>query len=163
MLQWSLGATVTLDGTWATLCAAGECDCCAACGGCPAERHCPGRGIPAVRSWGSAKAMKEKQGRELRKTTRSPDCGLGSFSESTQTRRRNHIDDGVAPVPELTSWFPAVCWRGVTEYVALNTTPGSVRSARRCLPCRYIAVGAAASAENSPEKTVTPNAAGLVA
>ena len=51
-----------------------------------------------------------------------------------------------------------------TEYVALNATPefGPLGAPISSVPT-ILPVGPAPSAVNSPEKTVTPNAAGLVA
>ena len=69
------------------------------------------------------------------------------------------------PVPELTVMVPLpFVGDGVTEYVALNAWPetGPVGASMSSVPV-ILPVGVAPSAENSPEKTVTPNAAGLVA
>src|SRR5882762_4219557 len=69
------------------------------------------------------------------------------------------------PVPEVTVMVPRpLVGDEVTEYVALNVAPETgplgtpISSAPLILP-----VGVAPSAENSPEKTTTPNAVGLVA
>jgi len=53
---------------------------------------------------------------------------------------------------------------GVTEYVALKAWPeaGPVDAPMSSVPV-ILPVGVAPSAENSPEKTVTANDAGLVA
>src|SRR5882762_10925483 len=68
------------------------------------------------------------------------------------------------PVLEVTVMVPLpLVGDGDTEYVALNTTPGfgPLGAPISSLPVR-LPVGVAPSAENSPEKTVTPKAAGLV-
>jgi hypothetical protein len=69
------------------------------------------------------------------------------------------------PVPEVTVIAPLpFVGDDATEYVALNAAPETgplgrpISSAPVILP-----VGVAPSAENSPEKTTTPNAAGKVA
>src|SRR6267143_2122861 len=69
------------------------------------------------------------------------------------------------PVPEVTVMVPLpFVGDEVTEYVALSIAPETgplgtpISSAPVILP-----VGVAPSPENSPEKTTTPNAAGLVA
>src|SRR5882762_8204176 len=69
------------------------------------------------------------------------------------------------PVPEVTVMVPLpFVGDEATEYVALTVAPETgplgapISSAPVILP-----VGVAPSAENSPEKTSTPNAAGLVA
>jgi len=71
----------------------------------------------------------------------------------------------VPPVPEVTVMVPLpFVGDGDTEYVAWKAAPGfgplgaPISSVPVILP-----VGVAPSAVNSPEKTVTPNAAGLVA
>src|SRR5437899_8912822 len=68
------------------------------------------------------------------------------------------------PVPEVTVIVPrALVGDEETEYVALNATPetGPLGAPMSSVPV-ILPVGAAPSAANSPEKTVTPNAAGLV-
>src|SRR6266850_2859258 len=69
------------------------------------------------------------------------------------------------PVPEVTVMVPLpFVGDEAREYVAVNVAPETgplgapISSAPVILP-----VGVAPSAENSPEKTSTPNAAGLVA
>jgi hypothetical protein len=69
------------------------------------------------------------------------------------------------PVPEVTVMVPLpFAGEEVTEYVALNAAP---ETAPLGAPISSVAVrvpvGVAPSAVNSPEKTVTPNAAGLLA
>jgi len=69
------------------------------------------------------------------------------------------------PVPELTVMVPLpLVGEGDTEYVALNAAPetGPLGAPMSSAPV-ILPVGVAPSAENSPEKTVTPKAAGLVA
>lgn len=69
------------------------------------------------------------------------------------------------PVPEVTVMVPLpLVGDGETEYVALNATPefGPLGAPMSSVPER-LPVGAAPSAANSPEKTVTPNAPGVVA
>src|SRR5258708_6050900 len=69
------------------------------------------------------------------------------------------------PVPEVTVMVPRpLVGDGDIEYVALNAAPGigPLDAPMSSVPVR-LPVGVAPSAANSPEKTVTPNAAGLVA
>jgi hypothetical protein len=69
------------------------------------------------------------------------------------------------PVPEVTVMVPLpLVGDGVTEYVALNAAPetGPLGAPMSSVPV-ILPVGMAPSAANSPEKTTTPNAAGLVA
>jgi len=68
------------------------------------------------------------------------------------------------PVPEVTVIIPlAFVGDEATEYVALKATPGfgPLGAPMSSVPV-MLPVGVAPSAENSPEKTTTPNAAGLV-
>ena len=68
------------------------------------------------------------------------------------------------PVPELTVMVPRpLVGDGDIEYVALKATPGfgPLDAPMSSVPVR-LPVGVAPSAANSPEKTVTPNATGLV-
>ena len=68
------------------------------------------------------------------------------------------------PVPEVTVMAPLpFVGDEATEYVALNVVPetGPLGTPISWAPV-ILPVGVAPSAENSPEKTVTPNAAGLV-
>ena len=68
-------------------------------------------------------------------------------------------------VPELTVMVPLpFVGDEATEYVALNVAPetGPLGTPISSVPV-ILPVGVAPSAENSPEKTTTPNAAGLVA
>src|SRR3982074_3239789 len=70
----------------------------------------------------------------------------------------------VPPVPEVTVMIPLpLVGDGVTEYVALNAAPetGPLAAPISSVPV-ILPVGVAPSAENSPENTTTPNAAGLV-
>ena len=67
-------------------------------------------------------------------------------------------------MPELTVMVPLpLVGEGDTEYVALKAPPGfgPLDAPMSSVPVR-LPVGVAPFAENSPEKTVTPNAAGLV-
>jgi hypothetical protein len=69
------------------------------------------------------------------------------------------------PVPEATVMVPLpFVGEGDTEYVALNAAPdtGPLGSPMSSAPVIW-PVGVAPSAENSPEKTTTPNVAGLLA
>jgi hypothetical protein len=68
------------------------------------------------------------------------------------------------PVPEVTVMVPLpFVGDDEREYVALNATPefGPLGAPMSSVPVR-LPVGVAPSAANSPEKTITPNAAGLV-
>ena len=68
------------------------------------------------------------------------------------------------PVPEVTVMVPLpFVGDGDTEYVALNAAPetGPLGSPMSSAPV-ISPVGVAPPAANSPEKTTTPNAAGLV-
>ena len=68
------------------------------------------------------------------------------------------------PVPELTVMAPRpLVGDGDIEYVPLKVTPGfgPLDAPMSSVPVR-LPVGVAPSAANSPEKTVTPNATGLV-
>jgi len=66
-------------------------------------------------------------------------------------------------VPEVTVIVPRpLVGDEETEYVALNRHAEFGPLGRRCLPRRSYCHGVAPSAASSPEKTVTPNAAGLV-
>src|SRR6266436_9987909 len=71
----------------------------------------------------------------------------------------------VPPVPEVIVMIPLpLVGDGVTEYVAWNAAPetGPLAAPMSSVPV-ILPVGVAPSAENSPEKTTTPNAAGKVA
>jgi len=62
------------------------------------------------------------------------------------------------PVPEVTVMVPRpLVGDGATEYVALKATPGfgPLGAPMSSVPFK-LPVGLAPSAENSPEKTVTP-------
>jgi len=68
------------------------------------------------------------------------------------------------PVPEVTVIVPRpLVGDEETEYVALNATPefGPLGAPMSSAPV-ILPTGVAPSAASSPEKTVTPNAAGLV-
>jgi len=68
-------------------------------------------------------------------------------------------------VPEVTVIVPLpFVGDEPTEYVALNVAPetGPLGAPISSVPVK-LPVGLAPSTENSPEKTVTPNAAGLAA
>jgi hypothetical protein len=69
----------------------------------------------------------------------------------------------VPPVPEVTVMIPLpLVGDGATEYVAWNAAPetGPLAAPMSSVPL-ILPVGVAPSAENSPENTPTPNAAGL--
>src|SRR5467141_2402833 len=69
------------------------------------------------------------------------------------------------PLPEVTAMVPLPSvGEEATEYVAWKAAPetGPLGAPMSSVPV-MLAVGVAPSAENSPEKTTTPNAAGLVA
>jgi len=69
------------------------------------------------------------------------------------------------PVPEVTAMVPRpLVGEGDTEYMALNAAPetGPLEAPMSSAPV-ILPVGVAPSEANSPEKTVTPNAAGFVA
>ena len=68
------------------------------------------------------------------------------------------------PVPEVTVMVPLpFVGDGATEYVALNVAPdtGPLAAPMSSVPAIF-PVGMTPSAENSPEKTTTPNDPGLV-
>src|SRR5580765_5011045 len=68
------------------------------------------------------------------------------------------------PVPGLTVMVPPpLVGDGDIEYVALKATPGigPLAAPMSSVPVR-LPVGVAPAAANAPEKTVTPNATGLV-
>jgi hypothetical protein len=70
----------------------------------------------------------------------------------------------VPPVPEVIVMIPLpLVGDEVTEYVAWNAAPetGPLAAPMSSVPV-MLPVGVAPSAENSPENTTTPNAAGLV-
>jgi len=108
--------------------------------GCPAERPLSRSRNSARNGRGFSESDERKQGGAEEDDSKSRIADWIVQRKHHKLRRRNHIDDGVAPCAGTNRHgSPAVCCEGY-RVRALNTTPGSVRSARRCLPCRHIAV-----------------------